>query len=183
MSWKRALKCGSDRFRVHFLSKISPAIAYPFRMLVAFRAISAWRQAIRPDPIVLLHWKHKLMQCISCQDVDSRQRTVPTVMWNSLVFPIWAEKNEWIGKIYVARKYRINGNSLQLKTFGKLTCVPMSRTSNMNDCANPPLKPSIHRIPSDVIEIFVMVQLCTWSGRPGTNTCIQLFCYWIQLVT
>lgn len=47
-----------------------------------------------------------------------------------------------------------------------ITCVFMSRASIMNDCVRPPLNPSEHRIPSDVIEIFVIVQLCTWSGRP-----------------
>lgn len=51
------------------------------------------------------------------------------------------------------------------------TCVFMSRTSSMNDCCSPPLNPSMHRMPSEVIEMFVIVQLCTWSGRPAIITC------------
>lgn len=38
----------------------------------------------------------------------------------------------------------------------------MSRTSSINDWVSPPLKPSKHRMPNDVIEMFVIVQLCTY---------------------
>lgn len=153
---------------------ISSHCAYPFPMLVVFQAISTWQLAIRPDPNVLLHWKHKLMQCINCQDVDWRQRNVPRAMWNWLLFPIWMKNWNSDGK---NKSYEILVLVESSQLFQTLTCVLVSRTSSMNDCARPPLKPSIHRIPSDVIDIFVMVQLCTWSGRPATDTCIQLICY------
>lgn len=57
------------------------------------------------------------------------------------------------------------------------TRVFISRTSSIKDCSNPPLKPSAHLTPSDVIDIFVIVQFCTWSGRPETYTClIRILC-------
>lgn len=74
----------------HMFSSVS---TYPFPMSVVFRAIATWRLAKRPDPIALSHWKHKLMQCISCQDVNLKQQIVPTAMWSSLVFPISWEKS------------------------------------------------------------------------------------------
>lgn len=60
-----------------------------------------------------------------------------------------------------------------------ITCVLISRTSSINDWVRPPLKPSKHRIPSDVIEIFVIVQLCTWSGRPEINIHLK---FWFRII-
>lgn len=60
---------------------------------------------------------------------------------------------------------------------GALTCVLRSLTSSINDWNNPPLNPSEHFTPSEVIEILVIVQFCTWSGRPERATfSIKLDC-------
>lgn len=70
-------------------------------------------------------------------------------------------------------RWKIKIENVFWRVFGEkqiiITCVLMSRTSSIKDCCKPPLNPSKQRIPSDVIEIFVIVQLCTWSGRPKTK--------------
>uniref|UniRef100_A0A1B0D1Q9 Uncharacterized protein n=1 Tax=Phlebotomus papatasi TaxID=29031 RepID=A0A1B0D1Q9_PHLPP len=42
------------------------------------------------------------------------------------------------------------------------------------DCVSPPLKPSVHLTLKELIEMLVMVQLCTWSGRPAAIILLEI---------
>ena len=53
------------------------------------------------------------------------------------------------------------------RSSSSLTSFWESRTSREKDWVRPPLKPSEHLMCSDVVEMLVIVQLCTWSGRPA----------------
>ena len=120
------------------------------------------------------------MQCINYLDANLIPQIWLKVMWNLLEFPAKWENHIW--EMDVSRMFRNQGMARRLASMlwncrfrlswtcvsiVMHTCVLISRTSSINDCANPPLNPSIHRMPNDVIEIFVIVQLCTWSGRPA----------------
>lgn len=139
----------------------------------------------------------KWILCIHFPGVNLKRRNEPLVMWNSHEYPAeWTDKIFWL-ICFVTFSFcpKNSTNSLCclswhickmnffltvicvfrsfylfVSLFFFLTCVLMSRTSNIKDWVSPPLKPSKHRMPNDVIEMFVIVQLWTWYKYIIYNT-------------